>query len=206
MKDKENNMKKLLIILSLSILLTGCVYAQNESVKINGISFEIPDRYSGGEIEDNRYILEDNFSIKCIDDNIPKSVGLWASENDYSKDLTIGNHPVRHYCEYNQYVGGNHSHAYFASNNSIYEISWIGKKMPDDIKKIIKNTPASKIGEHEFYFLLDKSVKIYKQEKIDQANRDAEYNYLEARYNSQIKQQDAHDDTQLNRILLTYYL
>lgn len=205
MNDKENNMKKLLMILSLTILLMGCVYGQNETVKINGIAFEIPEKYSGGEIDDAGYRLENNFSIECVDDDIPKAIGLWASEHDYSKDLTIGNHPVRHYCQYNKYVDGNHSHAYFASDNSIYEISWTGEKIPSDIKRMIENTPDSKIDEDSFYFVLDKSVDIYKQDKIDQLNKEGEYNYLESKYNSQLKQQNTYDDTGLKEILLTYY-
>ena len=68
--------KKILIIL-ITLVFISSVWAQNEStVNINGINFEIPPKYQNGEFENNRYRLENQFSIECIDDNIPKHIGL----------------------------------------------------------------------------------------------------------------------------------
>lgn len=187
----------------MSIFLLGCVCAEENTVEINGISFEIPAQYLGGEKTADSYELDNNFSIRCVDENVPKAIGLWAEENDYAKDLIIGNHPVRHYCQYNEYVGGNHSHAYFASDESVYEISWVGDAIPKDIKKLIKNTPDSKIDNDAFYGALDKSIELYKIEKIDKLNQEAEYNYLEAKYQSKLSQQ-SNDDTRFKEILITY--
>ena len=195
-------MKRILILL-IAIFLIGCVWAQNDSIKtIDGIDFEIPAEYHGGNLTGTKYEFEDEFSIECIDKNIPKHIGLWASENDYSRDLSIGNHPVRHYCQYNQYIKANQSHAYFASENSIYEIVWTGNNITKDMEKMIKNTPSSKISDDEFKNMLDNSIKIYKQEKIDRLNSDAEYNYLEAKYSS--ADTDKNDNAKFNEILLTY--
>lgn len=196
--------KKILIIL-ITLVFISSVWAQNEStVNINGINFEIPPKYQNGEFENNRYRLENQFSIECIDDNIPKHIGLWASEKDYSKDLNIEQHPVRHYFQYNQYIHDNQSHAYFASGTSIYELAWIGNSIPKDIENMIKSTPPSKISDHDFSQKLDNSIKIYKSEKIKKLNDDGEQNYLEAKYHSKIPS-DQQDDRQFKEILLTYY-
>ena len=180
----------------------GCVYAQ-DSIKINDVEFEIPSQYPGGDISDNYYRLDNEFLIECVDDNVPDAIGLWASEKDYIKDLNIDNHPVRHYYQYNQYVHDNQSHLYFASDESIYEIAWTGNKITKDIENLIKNAPKSKISDDEFHYALDKSIDIYKQQKIDKLNQDSEYNYLEAKYQSH--HQDTHDDRKFKEILLTYY-
>lgn len=198
-------MKKILLILMLSFLLLNFAYADDGTVEIKKATFKIPDKYLGGEKTKDSYRLDNVFSIRCIDNNTSKSIGLWASEKDSSEDLTIKNHPVRHYCQYNKYVEENHSHAYFASGKSIYEISWLGEEIDNDIEKLIKNTPPSKIDSADFYNLLDESLKSYKLEKIDELNRNGEYNYLKAKSQSQYNQQETHDDAQLKEILLTYY-
>lgn len=196
------NMKKILLILLIATLLIGCVYA-TDNIKINDIEFKIPEKYSGGELNDNQYRLDNIFSIRCIKDDIAKAIGLWASESESSEDLKIGNHPVRHFCQYNKYVDGNHSHAYFASGKSVYEISWKGNEIDSDIEKLIKNTPKSKINEDDFYNALDKSLDIYKEQKKDKLNQESEYNYIESKYSSQ---KDSPDDTRFRQILFTYYL
>ena len=199
-------MKKIFII-AIIFLIIGCAYAQNNStISINGVEFEIPDKYQGGELNNGKYQLDNVFSIRCIDDTLAESIGLWAQESDYTSNLTIGNHPVRHYCQYNQYVKGNQSHAYFISGQSAYEISWTGSEIDSDIESLIKNTPDSKISADDFYDALDDSIDIYKQQKINKLNQDAEYNYLETKYLSQYSQQNTNDNTRFKEILLTYYL
>ena len=138
-------MKKIFIILCGAILLLGCCYATDSAVEINSAEFEIPSKYQGGEFNGLEYKLDNTFSIRCVDDNIANAIGLWASESDFSEDLNINNHPVRHFCQYNKYVEGNHSHAYFLSGESVYEIAWTGKEINTDIEKLIKNTPKSEI-------------------------------------------------------------
>lgn len=197
-------MKKILIILIASLILLSCAYASTSSIEVNGIEFKLPEKYQGGDLDDDKYELDNVFSIRCIDDDVAGKIGLWAVEKDFSEDLNIDNHPVRHYCQYNRYVSGNHSHAYFASGESVYEISWVGSEIDSDIEKLIKNTPSSNIDEESFYKSLDESVKIYKQEKIEKLNREANYNYLEAKYSSQINHQKT-DDTRFKEILFTYY-
>lgn len=205
MTHKLRIMKKILI-LTMMVLLIGCAYASSDSiVEINGAEFKIPVKYQGGDATDNEYQLDNEFSIRCIDEDVPKAIGLWACENDYHKDLNINDHPARHYCQYNKYVGGNHSHIYFASDNSIYEIAWTDNNITKDIKNLIKNTPKSKIDDDTFYYALNESIDIYKQQRTDKLNQEAEYNYLEAKYQSQYNYQNINDDRQFKEILLTYY-
>lgn len=198
-------MRKILIALALTALIMGGAYAGNSTATVNGVDFNIPSKYQGGEMINGDYRLENIFSISCIDDNVPDAIGLWDRENDFSEDSNINNHPLRHYYVYNKYVDGNLSHAYFASGESIYEIKWTGEEITPDIKKLIKNTPASEISDESFYNTLDKSIDIYKDQKIDKLNHDGEYNYVEAKSQSQLSHQSSLDDTKLNRILLTYY-
>ena len=115
-------MKKIFIAIILSILLIGCAYAINSTVTINDADFELPSKYQGGEMINGNYKLENIFSICCIDEDVSKFIGLWATENDFSEEVMISDHPVRHYYSYNEYVHANMSHAYFASEDSIYEI------------------------------------------------------------------------------------
>ena len=201
------NMKKIFLIMILSIFLMSCVFASGNNIEINGIDFKIPAQYQGGELYNGRYRLDNNFTISCIDSNVPKSIGLWAREQKFSEDVEIGDHPVRHFSQYNQAVKGNHSHAYFASGKSIYEISWTGKEINGDIEKLIKDTPSSEISSADFYNYLDESFEIYKYEKNKQDESDAQYNNLEAKYNSQLKEsnidQNKHENN-MNKILLTY--
>lgn len=202
-------MKKILLIILFAALLLNNAYAATDNVKINGTDFNLPVQYQGGELNDNEYELDNIFSIKCIDGKVVNTIGLWAVENDFSEDLNIGNHPVRHFSQYNKYVKANQSHAYFTSGNSIYEIAWPKKEITRDIQKLIINTPPSEIDAEAFYTALDESVKIYKEEKIDRLNQESEYNYLKAKYQTQIKQQEQHQkdkEEQINRILYTYYL
>ena len=195
-------MKKLIIFILL-IFLLGCVHAYDSSIEINDVEFNIPSKYQGGDLFEDYYRLDNEFLIECIDNNVPNAIGLWACEKDYIKDLNVDSHPVRHYYQYNEYVHDNQSHLYFASDESIYEIAWTGNNITKDIEKLIKNTPKSKISNDEFYYALNKSIEIYKQQKIDKLNQDSEYNYIEAKY--QPHPQDTHDDRKLKEILLTYY-
>lgn len=197
-------MKKSLIVMTIALMLMACVHAESSTVKINGTDFEIPDKYQGGDLKANSYKLDNIFSIRCIDDDVIGAIGLWAAEKDFSEDANIACHPVRHYCQYNRYVGGNHSHAYFASGNSIYEIGWTGKEINLDIKKLIENAPKSEMDEDAFYNMLDKSADIYKEVEKDRLNSDGEYNYLEAKYSSQSNQPHT-DNTRIKEILLAYY-
>ena len=198
-------MKKLFpASLLLTCLLTSCVFA-TENIEICNAGFELPPKYSGGEVNNDSYELDNIFSIRCIDSNVAQAIGLWASECNSSQDLNIDGHPVRHFCQYNKYAHGNHSHAYFASGDSIYEIAWTGKEIDSDIENLIKNTPPSKIDDDAFYDGMDLCLDIYKQQKIDKLNKDSDYNYLEAKYNSQLDQQEQ-GNTRLKEILLTYYV
>ena len=198
-------MKKILITLTLITLIMSCSYASNSTITINNVDFSIPSEYQGGKMINGNYKLENIFSISCIDENVPSAIGLWATEKDFSEEMVIDGHPVRHYYAYNEYAHENISHAYFASGESVYEIKWTNNKITSDIEKLIKNTPQSKIDEDTFYNTLDKSINIYKEQKIDKLNSDGEYNYLEARQQTQLHQHQSRDDTRFNQILLTYY-
>lgn len=197
-------MKRLFLILIVTSLLVGCVHA-GEKIEINGAEFELPAKYSWGESDNNSYELNDTFSIRCIDNNAPKAIGLWASECDSSEDLNIEGHPVRHFYQYNEHVHDNQSHAYFVSGDSAYEIVWTGSEIDGDIKKVIESAPQSEIADDDFYSGLDVCLDIYKEQRKEQLNRDGEYNYLEAKYKSQSDNQPQ-DDTRFKEILFTYYV
>ncbi len=197
--------KKIFIILIFIIFISG-VWAQNDShITINNVTFEIPSKYQGGELSVNKYKLENEFSIECVDDNLEEHIGLWACESDYEENLTIGKHPVRYYYQYNQYIHNNQSHAYFTSGDSVYEIVWTGNEITKEIEDMIKNTPKSQIDNDAFNYVLDKSIELYKKERTDKLNQDSEYNYLEAKYKSSKPAGEKQDDTPFKKILLTYY-
>lgn len=204
--NKDVNMKRIIIALALSVLLIGFAYGENDTIEINNVTFKIPQKYQGGEFEHGTYRLNGNFSIRCIDDDIPGAIGLWSAEQDFQEDKSIANHPVRHFYQYSTYVEGNDSHAYFASGKSVYEISWVGEKIDGDIKKLIEDTPPSKIGDDDFFDLLDVSFEIYKIERINQLNYDAEYNIMEAKYHEQLKQEkiDQARDNHMKELWITY--
>lgn len=194
-------MKKILIILIAILIFISCVHAQdNTTVEINGVSFEIPEKYQGGRTYKNGYSA-DYFHLTCIDDDIPKSIGLWAHEKDYGENLTISNHPVKFYYQYNPHSKDNYSHVYFASGNSIYEISRLGNNITPDIEKLIRDTPPSKINENKFYSILDESINTYEIIKSQQDEWDAEYNYLEVKYHESLSKNP--DDRRTKELLIT---
>lgn len=197
-------MKRIMVALTLTILLMSFVYA-GSNVKVNDAEFSLPPKYHGGELDNNSYRLNNTFSIRCIDENVASAIGLWASEKEFEEDLDISNHPVRHFYQHNPYVNDYHSHAYFASGKSVYEIAWTGKEINRDIENLIKNTSPSEISEDAFYNALDKSIDIYKEQKINQLNQDEEYNYQESKYQSKLHEQQTSDNSRFNQILLTYY-
>ena len=197
-------MKRIMVALTLTILLMSFVYA-GSNVKVNDAEFSLPSKYQGGDLDNNSYRLNNTFSIRCIDENVASAIGLWASEKEFEEDLDIANHPVRHFYQHNSYVNDYHSHAYFASGKSVYEIAWTGKEINRDIENLIKNTSPSEISEDVFYNALDKSINIYKEQKINQLNPDEEYNYQEAKYQSKLHEQQTSDNSRFNQILLTYY-
>lgn len=197
-----DKMKKILIILIAAVILVGCVYAQNNTtVEINGVSFEIPEKYQNGHAYKEGYTA-DTFHIICVDDDLPKQIGLWAREKDYENNLTVSDHPARHYYQYNSYDKDNYSHVYFASGNSIFEISWLGNNITQDIEELIKNTPPSKISGDGFYSMLDESIKTYKIIKSQQDEMDADYNYLEAKYHESLSDKNP-DDRRTKELLIT---
>ncbi len=193
-------MKKILIILIAILIFTSCVHAQdNTTVEINGVIFEIPEKYQGGHTYKNGYSA-DYFHLTCIDENIAKSIGLWACEKDYEENLTISNHPVKFYYQYNPHSKDNYSHVYFASGNSIYEISWLGNNITPDIEKLIKDATPSKINEDKFYSILDDSIKTYKITKTQQDEWDAENNYFEAKNHEPLSKNQ--DDRRTKELLI----
>ncbi len=199
-------MKKIFMILILSVLLVGFAYADNDTFNINNATFKIPPKYQGGEFQHGSYRLDGNFSIRCVDDDIPKAIGLWAAEQDFQEDISITNHPVRHFYQYDRYFEGNYSHAYFASGKSVYEISWVGEKIDGNIKKLIEDTPPSNISDDDFFGLLNVSFEIYKLEKLKQDEYDAQYNHMEAKYNEQLRQEkiDQLHDNRMKELWITY--
>ena len=194
-------MKKILIILIAILIFISYVHAQdNTTVEINGVSFEIPEKYQDGRIYKNSY-SSDTFHIICVDDDLPEQIGLWAHEKDYEENLTISNHPVKFYYQYNPHSKDNYSHVYFASGNSIYEISWLGNNITPDIEKLIRDTPPSKINENKFYSILDESINTYEIIKSQQDEWDAEYNYLEVKYHESLSKNP--DDRRTKELLIT---
>jgi len=97
-------MKKILITLTLITLIMSCSYASNYTITINNVDFSIPSEYQGGKMINGNYKLENIFSISCIDENVPSAIGLWATEKDFSEEMVIDGHPVRHYYAYNEYA------------------------------------------------------------------------------------------------------
>lgn len=63
MMIKVINMKRILMAMILATIIVSCVYADSQSIELNGASFEIPSKYQGGKLTDNRYSLDNNFSI-----------------------------------------------------------------------------------------------------------------------------------------------
>ena len=52
----KSNMSKKIFIFMITILFIGAVWAQNDSnITLNNVNFEIPSKYKGGEIDNNRY-------------------------------------------------------------------------------------------------------------------------------------------------------
>ena len=160
--------KKLLLALLVTLLLlslmsvSGVDSSNWSSVKVNDVDFKIPPQYQGGSNQKgDSYVLGDlnNFGILCIDEYIVNNYGMWA--NDNGKNVTIGNHDVVYFSEYNSYSKSNVSHAYFSSGKSVYSIAWNGSDMNENIEEIIINAPPSDYNSTTFHEILDEAKKQY---------------------------------------------
>ncbi len=189
-------------VIFLFLLLFSLFIATISAVTVNDIEFNIPKEYQGGENKTNGYQLENIFGIFCIDDNKPQTIGFWAGESEYSENLEIGNHPVRYYYSYNEYVNDNMSHAFFASGNSFYEIFWVGNEISPDIEKLIKDTPDSNIDSESFYSSVDDSIDIYIKDK-DRSYYDDLYDDYNSR-NTPRDRSSKSDNNKFRETLITY--
>lgn len=166
-------MKKIVLLL-LVFLLLGSVYASDFStVTVEGVDFEIPSQYSGGNAKDNKYVFKDlrTFAIMCVDDYIVSNYGGYADICDNKQQLSIDGRPCMLLSMYNKYIKTDVSYLYFPVNQSVYCICFQANNVTSDISHIVESAPGSDLSADEFYLLLDESVKEHEErEYLDTVN------------------------------------
>ena len=155
-------MKKIAILFVCSILMLvlAPISVASENVTVNGVTFEIPDQYSNGDIDDNSYILDSVYVFGIVANlNSPLHFfyGNEAVNKDNSENLTIGTHDVVHIVDYIDVRGYDVSFAYFVCGDTFYCISWKGTEMTPDIANMIRNSPDSDYTYNEFHDLLNEA-------------------------------------------------
>lgn len=192
-------MKKILVIFTVAVLLITAVYGSDTTkININGVEFDLSEKYQNGETLNNSYRVEDEFSITDISDNVENQYGFWKSDSDNSSKLTVDGRAVEFTKEL--YKGEYSSHVFFTSGDKIFMIYFKGSEITPEIEKLITNTPKSDINSDTFYNILDDALTVYKKEKVEKLNYDAIFNENEARLKSN------YDDSSIdNKYLLYYY-
>jgi hypothetical protein len=149
-------MKRVFLIFVFFLLIS-----QVSAVEIRGVDFEIPDKYSDGELKSYGYIFEkeNTFSILCID-YLMQKYAEWAFESIYSENITIGSHEAVHYVN-----PGNISHLVFSVGDSIYCISWNSSEITPEIEKLVIDSPDSNLTSSKFYSKLENELAEYISEK-----------------------------------------
>lgn len=170
-------MKRLIIITSI-FLLMGCCYAgEYSTVNVNGVDFEIPSEYAGGDIKDNKYVYKDlrTFAILCVDDYLVNNFGGWASTCDYAQEITINGRPCTLLIMYNKYIDANVSYLYFPVKESVYCICFKSDNITPEISHIVETAPDYNMSSDTFYGLLDEAYAEYKESQYQDALDDDVY-------------------------------
>lgn len=156
----------------------GCCYAAEYStVNVNGIDFEIPSEYAGGDIKDNQYVYHDlrTFAILCVDDYLVNNFGGWASTCDHAQEITIDGRPCTLLTTYNKYIDANVSYLYFPVNESVYCICFKSDNLTPEISHIVETAPDYNMSSDTFYGLLDEAYNDYKESQYQDALDDDVY-------------------------------
>ena len=168
-------MRKIFLLLLIFLLIASVSASNNLTVEVNGVDFQIPQRYSGGTFKKGEYVYKDlnTFGILCVDNYIITNYGYWARSSDISQDLSIDNRPIKFLSSYNSYSDTNVSHVYFPIGESVYLICFEGNNLTSEISNIIENAPQSDIDSDTFNGLLDEAQNQYNQRRyIDQSSED----------------------------------
>lgn len=151
------NMKRIFLMLIFFLLISPL-----SAVEIRGVDFEIPDKYSGGELKSYGYIFnnEDTFSILCIDFLMPTKFDEWNIESLSSENITVGSHEAVHYVNKK-----NISHLIFSVGDSIFCISWNSSKITPEIEKLVNDSPNSNLTSQQFHSKLENELAEYAADK-----------------------------------------
>ena len=149
-------MKKFFLILVFFLLIS-----QVSGVEIRGVDFEIPDKYSDGDLKSYGYVYnnENTFSILCID-LLMQKYAEWAYESSFSENITIGSHDAVHYVD-----GRNISHLIFSCGKSFFSISWNSSEITPEIEKLVYDSPDSNLTSSQFYSKLENELAEYEMDK-----------------------------------------
>ena len=148
-------------------------------ITVNNVNFKVPDKYfneSGDKTYAKSYKYGNKFSIySCMDYNTLKNYYGKESTSKGVMDIeqtSISGHDVIHiYNDYHSpwgdYGGLNKSYVFFSTGNKIFEISFNGDTLTDEIAEIIKSTPESEMSQDVFLNKLDNAQRDYVREDYE---------------------------------------
>lgn len=176
---------KMKLALILAILLVGlpCIYALDTSnwheITVNKVNFKIPDKYfneSGDANYEKSYSYNNLLIVSCVDYNTLKhnygSDSTGKGIIDIEQSSLSGHDLIHIYDNYHspwnkESTGLNKSYVFFSTGNKIFEISFKGEELTEEIQEIIKSTPESKMSEETFLNKLDNAQRDYIREDYE---------------------------------------
>ncbi len=150
-------MKKIILIfLVLALTLPICASADS-SVTIDGVDFNIPEAYIGGNMTNNTYIVDSPYTFEIMSlgeyKNLRFNFGYDSLDDEVISvnETSIGDHSVvaihanKTICDHDVIT------VYFQTGDTIFKISYNGSQITPEIEKIINNTPKSSVPSDVFY-------------------------------------------------------
>lgn len=164
--------KKVFLIICIVLLflglnsVCGTEHSDWEKVTIGGVNFKIPLKYQNGHYVADTYMSGSvfDFSIASLKKRDLQDIYGYESTIDELvsiKEKHIRGHDLVILHSYRGICRHNVTYIFFGINKKIFAISYNGGKLTKNIKKIIMNTPASKISKSKFYKKLNIAQKNY---------------------------------------------
>ena len=150
-------MKRIIIILLILVFLLPVCAGAESTVNVDGVDFTIPQKYSGGELTDSCYMLNNAYTFRILslasEKNLKLNFGYDSSSDDVLdiRESYVGGHNAvviysnKTICEH-EVVS-----IYYACGDKIFVISYNGSEVTPEIEKMIENTPESSISGETLY-------------------------------------------------------
>ena len=144
------------MLLILAFIAPICA-SDNTTVSVDGVDFAVPQEYSGGDLRDSSYMVDNAYTFRILSlsdyDNLKFNFGRDSLDEDVTDivESCIGGHDA--VVIYTDESACQHEvvSIYFAVGDKIFVISYDGSEVTPEIENMIENTPDSSMSGETFY-------------------------------------------------------